>query len=185
MRSLLVAAASIALLVAAGACGSQITVPDQGVIVLGCRTPSFCYRVNCDCNRANTAGPPDDVTLLSPMSCVVTAVCADNLPPSKTDDPGSCYCPASTPGSDMGADGGTTVDVACQEPSMLCVGRGPLCTGAGAHCLALGATDCSADGDPPQLVPVAGQPTLESRCQFADDFCCAGTELDMGIPEVD
>jgi hypothetical protein len=186
MRSLLVAAAAVALFLAAGACGSQITVPDQGVVVVGCRTPSFCYRLDCDCIRANTAGPPDDVTPVSKKSCVVTPVCDDNLPPSMTDDPGSCYCPASANvTSDMGADGGTGVDVQCLEPQMLCVGKGRVCTGGGAHCLPAGATDCSADGDPPQLVPVDGQPTLEPRCQYTDDVCCPGTELDAGIPETD
>ncbi|HEX4460127.1 MAG TPA: hypothetical protein VIA18_19245 [Polyangia bacterium] len=187
MRSLLVAAAVVALFLAAGACGSQITVPDQGVIVLGCRTPSFCYRVDCDCLRASTVGPPDDN---SPGGvCVITAVCDDNLPPSKTDDPGSCYCPAAVPvdmaGVPAGADLGPPIDVQCQEPQMLCVGRGPVCTGGGAHCLPAGSSDCSADGDPPQLVPVDGQPTLEPRCQYTDDVCCPGTELDAGIPETD
>ncbi len=182
MRSLLVVAAAVALFLAAGACGSQITVPDQGVIVLGCRTPSFCYTTTCDCLRASTAGPPDDDH--PGGACVVTAVCDDGLPPSKTDDPGSCYCPATSPGVDGG-----DITVQCEEPSMLCVGRGPVCTGAGAYCLQAGSTQASCgidSGDPPQLVPVAGQPTLEPRCQFTDDICCAGTEQpDLGVPETD
>jgi hypothetical protein len=175
MRSLLPVAAAVALFAAAGACGSTIAVPDQGVIVLGCRTPSFCYKTDCDCNRASTAGPPDDV---SPGgACVVTAVCDDNLPPSKTDDPGSCYCPATAQ-----PDGGS--DVECLEVAQLCVGRGPYCPGPGAHCLSVGNSDCDADGDPPQLVPVAGDATLEPHCQFVDDHCCPG-ELDAGVPETD
>ena len=104
------------------------------------------------------------------------------MPPSLTDDPGSCYCP------EFWNDAGTTEsEVMCQEPSMLCAGRGPVCNGAGAFCLPATAANCAEDtGDPPQLVPVAGQPTFEPRCQFTDDVCCPGTEPpDLGVPETD
>ena len=182
MRSLLVVAAAVALF--ASGCGSQITVPDQGVVVLGCRTPSFCYKADCDCLRASTAGPPDDNN--PGGACVVQSVCDDGLPPSKTDDPGSCYCPGQAPAATLAStDGGTTqVTVMCQEPSQLCVGRGPYCAGPAAFCLQKGGTCEGSEGDPPQLVPVAGQAALEPHCQFTDDVCC-GSQLDAGVPETD
>lgn len=186
MRSLLVVATAAALFAAAGACGSQITVPDQGVVVLGCRTPSFCYKADCDCLRASTAGPPDDDH--PGGACVVQSVCDDGLPPSKTDDPGSCYCPANAPASSAtvsSSDGGiVNVSVMCQEPTQLCVGRGPYCAGPGAFCLGKGGICEGSEGDPPQLVPVPGEAALEPHCQFTDDVCCGG-QLDAGVPETD
>jgi hypothetical protein len=180
MRSLLPVAAAVALFAAAGACGSSITVPDQGVVVNGCRTPSFCYTLTCDCLRASTAGPPNNT---QPGGiCVIPTVCSDGTNANTTDDPSSCFCPAETPSVDGGVPGGQLVQ--CLEVTQLCVGRGPYCAGPGAFCLQAGQSCDGAEGDPPQLVPASGEVGLEPHCQFTDDVCCGG-QLDAGVPETD
>lgn len=153
----LVSAAVAALVGAAGACGSQISVPDQGVIITGCQPPGYCFATTCECSRASvqTGG-----------SCVVAPVCGTD--PA---NPSACNCPL----GDMGTDS------RCVEVAQECVGRGPLCA-QGSTCVPLG-TSCGAGGMPPMVVPGPGA-TLESRCQFTDDVCCpAGS--DGGVANTD
>lgn len=95
----LVGAAVAALVGAAGACGSQITVPDQGVIVTGCHPPGYCFLTTCDCLRASVTPTG---------ACVVASVCTD------PNDPSTCNCPAGS---------------LCEESAQACVGRGPACVG--------------------------------------------------------
>ena len=162
MRWTLAVATAAALVAAAGACGSIISVPDQGIIVTGCQMPSQCIASDCTCTRALT-------------NC--TTPCMDTT----SGDPSTCFCmsvPRPTP-QDMAA----RVDTFCLETSMACVGRGPLCAGTGALCQAVG-TACNGSGDPPQLVPTMGMPSLEPHCQYSDDVCCPGTSgpTDGGAP---
>jgi hypothetical protein len=176
MRFSALAAVVSLVAVAGGGCGSVIAVPDQGVVILGCHDPSFCYRTDCDCKRDS----------------VVTATGGDM---------GSAYCNTGCNGDDQlcecrlsidvnnGAGGTTSVLVQCEETAQLCVGRGPLCPGANAYCAAShGATPgaCNGVGDPPQNVPVpvfgpeedgGSIPVLEQHCQFADDVCCYGASI--------
>ncbi len=171
--------AVVSLVAVAGGCGDIIKVPDQGVIILGCHEPSFCYKTNCGCNRQDTvAGGADPETTKA-------AACNDGC--SNGDDQ-LCECRLMT-------EDGTPVQ--CQETSQLCVGRGPLCEGAGAYCAAAIAKDtpgtCNGVGDPPQNVPVAvfgpeedggSTPVLEQHCQFKDDVCCHGAVIvDAGVSD--
>lgn len=159
MRWTLAAAATAALLAATGACGSVITIPDQGIIVTGCQLPAQCYRSDCACARASLS------------SCVVP--CTQTNPT----DPSTCYCmgiPMPTP-QDMN----TELPVECIETAQACVGRGVFCGGSGALCQQ-GGTTCDGSGVPPQLIPTMGMPSLEPHCQFTDDVCCAGTSPSDG-----
>jgi hypothetical protein len=155
MRSLVAVAAVVALVAAIGGCGSTISVPDQGVIVLGCHSPSFCFvsSEQCLCNRGTGSGG----------LCVVG--CSDPNDPT-------CACPVNVPG-----DMGPPIPVQCVETAQECVGRGPLCATT-SHCQQAGTTcSMSAVSTPPQQVAInvdGGTPTLESHCQFADDICCPG-----------
>ncbi|HEY1586689.1 MAG TPA: hypothetical protein VGH63_13435, partial [Polyangia bacterium] len=72
MRWTLAVAATAALVAAAGACGSVITVPDQGIIVTGCQLPAQCIAADCACSR-------------SLQFCVVS--CTQTNPT----DPSTCY----------------------------------------------------------------------------------------------
>ena len=160
MRWTLGAAAAALLLAAAGACGSIITVPDQGLIVTGCQIPAQCIRADCGCNRALDG-------------CVV--------PCQQTDpnDPSTCYCMPVMSGS-------STVQTQCIETAQACVGRGPLCMGTGALCLPAGSMCGGPGGVPPMLVPAMGMPALEPHCQYTDDVCCTGTSpTDGGVPMSD
>lgn len=153
-------AAIAALAASTGACGSQITVPDQGIIVTGCQKPASCYLYNCTCSRAAALG-----TDMGPPACVVGADCGD------MGDPTMCTCPAGDP--EMG-----TPLSQCLEPSQACVGRGVFCGGAGALCVPAGGS-CSQStpgAQPPMLIPTVGMPMLEPHCQFTDDVCCPGTD---------
>jgi hypothetical protein len=164
-------AAVVSLVAMAGGCGNIISVPDQGVIILGCHEPSFCYKTSCACNRSDT---------------VAGGMCDDGC-----DNNDKQLCPCRL----MSQDG--TSAVQCQETSQLCVGRGPLCEGAGAYCApAVNATTpgtCNGVGDPPQNIPVAvfgpeddggSTPVLEQHCQFKDDVCCHGAVIvDAGVSD--
>jgi hypothetical protein len=166
MRWTLGAVAAALLVAAAGACGSVISVPDQGLIVTGCQIPAQCIRADCGCNRALDG-------------CVVPCVQTD------PNDPSTCYCmniPMPTP-QDMAAQ----LAVECIETAQACVGRGPLCGGTGALCQQ-GGTVCGSGvtAVPPMLVPAVGMPAFEPHCQFTDDVCCPGTTAtDGGMPMTD
>jgi hypothetical protein len=155
-----------ALVASSGACGSQITVPDQGIIVTGCQQPAACFLPGCDCSRAaalgsGTTGP----------TCVIACT------PSQADpnDPSRCNCLGD---NDMGIPPSL-----CLEPSQACVGRGVFCGGVGALCVPAGAacSSSTAGAGPPQLIPTIGMPGLEPHCQFTDDVCCPGGATDGGI----
>jgi hypothetical protein len=159
-RFVLALFAAVALLVAAGACGSTITVPDQGIIVNGCQQPAQCFSMNCECTRA----------AISTSSCVVA--CQETV----AGDPSTCDClPIQT-------DGGPAIQTQCLETAMACIGRGVVCGGPNAHCKPPGST-CDGTGDLPQLIPVFGMPMLEPHCQYVDDVCC--TSGDGGVPMTD
>lgn len=98
--------AALALVAAAGACGSSIKVPDQGIIVTGCNPPGYCYVDDCTCERASVA--PGG-------ACVVASVCTSEI------DRSTCSCPTNSE---------------CLEAAQACIGRGPVCAGANAHCVA-------------------------------------------------
>ena len=166
MRWTLAALAAAALVAAAGACGSSITVPDQGIIVTGCQQPGQCYRSDCSCTRADvTSG-----------ACTVKSVCSD------PNDPSTCDCPVNVV---VDADLGTSYSSECVETAQACVGRGVFCGGLGALCKPPGAT-CDGTGDPPMLIPTVGMPTLEPHCQFVGDVCCPGMmPSDGGVPMTD
>jgi len=161
-RLTFVVATAVALGVAAGGCGSTITVPDQGIIVNGCQQPAQCFVATCDCKRAS----------LGTADCVVG--CTNTV----EGDPSTCDC---LPIVDT--DLGTTTQTQCLETAMACVGRGVFCGGVGALCKPPGST-CDGSGDMPQLIPVFGMPMLEPHCQFQDDICCPGTSgpTDGGVP---
>jgi hypothetical protein len=163
MRSFLITVAvlvtaTVAIAATGSGCGSSITVPDQGVIVLGCHSPSLCYKDNCSCDRG---------AAVSGGSCTVGC--------NESSDQYTCVCPASV------SDNGAEVNVQCLETSQACTGRGPTCDGPGVYC----AADCSSgSGDPPQSIPVpvfgtqddgGSEPILELHCQFTHDVCCHGT----------
>jgi hypothetical protein len=161
-------AAVVCLVALAGGCGNIIAVPDQGVIILGCHDPSFCFRTDCDCRRSSTATSGGDMA---------GAYCNTGC----NGDTQLCECRLSVD-VDNGAGGTMSVPVQCEETAQLCVGRGPLCQGANAYCAAAGSA-CNGVGDPPQSVPVpvfgpeedgGSIPVLEQHCQFADDTCCHG-----------
>jgi hypothetical protein len=186
MRCLLAFAAAVALLVASGACGNIISLPDQGVFVLGCKDPSACYLANCSCKRADAQPGGSCITAgvtvaANPVQCTATDV-MQGVP---------CVCPATinlpVPNSDMTV----PVSTQCQESAMVCIGRGVFCA-VGSHCVAAGKT-CSDTGDPPQLVsvgmdvgdagiPDAG-PGLEPHCQYVDDVCCPGAVIDASVSD--
>jgi hypothetical protein len=189
MRCLLTFAAAAGLIIASGACGSIITIPDQGVVVLGCAPPGACYVLDdCSCKRAD-AQPGG--------ACTVPAI----LPGGGGQCPssggsGTCLCPATVHGivpSDLGGVtdlAGVTdmagtpgpVAVQCLETAQACQGRGMFCGGTGARCLAAGTACSTSGGDPPQLVPSTGVgPALEPHCQFVDDVCCPG--VDGGVSD--
>lgn len=163
MRWTLTVAAACALVVAAGACGSTITVPDQGIIVTGCQLPAQCWRSDCDCNFA---------TINS---------CIDPVSKDDPNDPSTWHC---EPFNDLSVsaatpDGGAPHDSQCIEAAQACVGRGPLCGGLGALCVHVGGT-CNGTGDPPMLIPTIGMPALEPHCQYVDDVCCPGSTITDG-----
>ena len=164
MRWPLGVAAALALVAATGACGSQITVPDQGIIVTGCQQPSQCFRADCDCKR-------DSVTAAG-GSC--TVACTFVTP----GDPSTCDCLPVT------NDGGEAVQTQCIETVQACIGRGVFCGGAGALCKPGKTPTCDGTGDAPMLIPTFGMPMLEPHCQFQDDICCPGTSgpTDGGTP---
>jgi hypothetical protein len=108
MRWFRAALAVGALVVAAGACGSTITVPDQGIILTGCTTPAACYTLDCACSRAGLA------------SCVVDAMCDDPL------DKTTCRCPAGSQCLETAQ--------ACVGKGPPCSGVGALCVPAGSSC---------------------------------------------------
>ncbi len=167
MRWLVVFGAAASLVAAAGACGSSITVPDQGVIVSGCQFPAACYLPSCSCSRASLNADYDPN--MAPNACRVPAVCSNPA------DLTTCNCPA----GDMSLSvGGMLVETQCLEPAQVCVGRGVLCSGPGARCAPAGG-GC-AGSDPPMLVPVSG-PSLEPHCQFTDDVCV--TCADAGVTD--
>jgi hypothetical protein len=165
----------MALIVAAGACGNIITVPDQGLIVTGCQLPAQCWKATCDCNR----GKPDttgDHPSQNPLLDLCTTPC--QLDPFQ---PGDCECNLTlpTPVNDML----TSEPLQCIEVSQACIGRGVFCGGVGAKCVQVGST-CDGGGDPPMLIPTVGMPGFEPHCQFADDVCCPGTTpTDGGVPD--
>jgi hypothetical protein len=166
MRCFLVFAAAAALVVAGGACGSIIPVPDQGVVVLGCASPAACYVSDCSCNRADAQ---------QGGKCTVPPVCINPL------DRSTCLCPATISGT--GADM-MPITTQCLETAQACVGRGVFCGGMGARCVAAGTMCGTSGGDPPQLLPMTGLidggvgvgPALEPHCQFTDDICCPGAD---------
>jgi hypothetical protein len=108
MRWFQAALAAGALVLAAGACGSSITVPDQGIILTGCTTPAACYTTNCGCSRARLA------------DCVVQAMCDDQ------NDKSTCRCP----------EGSQCLEVAqaCVGKGPVCTGFGALCVPPGTAC---------------------------------------------------
>jgi hypothetical protein len=152
-RWTLVVAAAVAFAVAAGGCGSTITVPDQGIIVNGCQQPAQCFVATCGCSRA----------AISDGSCTVP--CQETSP----GDPSTCDC------LPVQSDGGDVIQTQCIETAMACVGRGVFCGGVGALCKPPGST-CDGSGDLPQLIPTFGMPMLEPHCQFVDDVCCPGSD---------
>jgi hypothetical protein len=152
-------AATAALVAAVGACGSQITVPDQGVVVVGCQKPNACFRSDCDCTRAAVTTP----------ACVSPTTCSD------MNDPSTCHCQPIDPGNEM-----AIITTQCLETAQACVGRGVFCGGGGARCLAKGSSCASSGGDPPMLIATSG-PSLEPHCQFTDDVCCGGS--DAGVSD--
>lgn len=155
MRWTLGVAAACALVAATGACGSQITVPDQGIIVSGCQMPSRCFRRDCDCTRASANA--------ANKGCSVD--CTDVVP----GDPSTCDC------LPIALDGGPAIETQCIEPTQACIGRGVFCGGIGALCKAAGST-CDGSGDPPMVIPTVGMPMLEPHCQYVDDVCCPGRD---------
>ena len=174
MPSLLARAAAVALVAAASACGSIIQVPDQGVVVLGCNVPAYCFidAAYCSCNRAD-AQPKG--------KCTTPVVCKDEI------DLSTCTCPATINIPAVNADmSGANPDLGpammavatqCIEVAQECVGRGVFCGGSGARCLAAGSSCSMSGGDPPQLVPTGSTgPALEPRCQFTDDVCCGSSD---------
>jgi hypothetical protein len=166
MRWTLGVAAACALVVATGGCGSQITVPDQGIIVSGCQMPSACFRADCDCSRGSVTAKVDSVG-----ACTVS--CTFVTP----GDPSTCDCLPLT------NDGGDSIATQCIESVQACVGRGVFCGGVGALCKAATSPACDGTGDPPMLIPTIGMPMLEPHCQYSDDVCCPGT--DGGVPMTD
>lgn len=174
MPSQLARAAAVALVALVGACGSIIQVPDQGVVVLGCNVPSYCYLANCSCNRAD-AQPNGN--------CVTPVVCKNQL------DRSTCTCPAAISFTVPDVDMQGNFDLAppptvvpgvasqCLETAQACVGRGAFCGGTGARCLPAGSSCNMSGGDPAQLVATATTgPALEPHCQFRDDVCCPSTD---------
>jgi hypothetical protein len=162
MRWTLSLAAVAAFAVAAGGCGSTITVPDQGIIVTGCQMPSQCYANDCSCKRGDVAARRID----QPTGCVIGTVCSSPL------DDSTCNCPTNVI---KDFDAGTTYDSVCLETAQACVGRGVFCGGSGARCKPANSV-CDGTGDLPMLVPSIGMPSLEPHCQYLDDVCCAGSD---------
>ena len=163
MRWTLGLAAALALVVAAGACSSVITVPDQGIIVSGCQLPAQCYRNDCGCSRsAVEAG-----------DCTVDTVCSD------PNDRSTCDCPLNVGFGDAGAH----FDSMCIETAQACVGRGVACPGVSARCKRFDSPVCDGTGDLPMLIPTIGMPILEAHCQYTDDVCCSAS--DGGLPMSD
>jgi hypothetical protein len=189
MRWLSTLVAATALFGIAG-CGNIITIPDQGVVVIGCMSPSYCFLANCDCYRKNAQGGA------CTTSQVFTQADGTTIPCAQSPDPSECVCPAKTSytlqdlgpppdlaGRDMKPAAAPVVQVAtqCLEVAQACVGRGVVCPGSGARCLPSGSMCTSSGGDPPELVPTgATGPALEPHCQFVDDVCCPGA-LDGGV----
>jgi hypothetical protein len=158
-------AAVSALVASSGACGSQITVPDQGIIVTGCQMPASCFATSCSCTRAATLG------------MAIDCVPPDGLQCTSQSDRSTCNC------GPIINDAGVTIQTQCLEPAQACVGQGVICGGAGALCMPVGSTTCTTStpgAAPPQLIPTVGMPMLEPHCQFKDDVCCPGA-LDGGV----
>jgi hypothetical protein len=161
MRALLGLFAAVSLVAAAGACGNTITVPDQGVVVLSCNVPNYCYRADCSCKRADA----------TPGGTCITDTTACNS------DNSVCTCMAKVAVDDMGG----TTPVTCEETAAACVGRGVLCA-MNNNCQAATA-NCGGSGVPPQLVPPPGGssgPALEPHCPYVDDVCCPGPAVTDG-----
>ncbi len=157
MRWTLRVTAALALVVAGGACGSSITVPDQGIIVTGCQQPpAQCFTDDCDCSR----------DAISRGDCTVKCVQTD------PNDPSTCDCPTNVT---VQTDGGGTRHFSsqCIEEAQACVGQGVLCVGVNARCKPPGEA-CDGTGDLPMLIPTIGMPSLEPHCQFKGDVCCTG-----------
>lgn len=152
MRWTLACLSAVALVAAAGACGSQLTVPDQGVVVTGCQGPAQCFRNDCPCTRASVGTP----------ACIAAPFCYSAT------DRSTCTCAA----VDLGV---SVVGSACLEVAQACVGRGTFCGGPGASCVAAGTRCGDASAVPPMLIASTG-PTLIPHCQFVDDICCAGSD---------
>lgn len=167
MRAFLALVAAVSLVAAAGACGSVITVPDQGVVVLTCAVPNYCYRTDCACTRG--AADPNS------GNCVVPV---DHC----TDDKITCTCPEFAK-NDMGADikvgdMGLGIAVSCMETAAVCIGRGMFCPMT-SNCQPVGSS-CNQNGVPPQLVSGtsgASGPALEPHCPYVDDVCCPGAAV--------
>jgi len=153
-RLSLVVAVAVALASALTACGSTITVPDQGIIVNGCQQPAQCFRADCSCTREGVA-----LGGSCGVACTITT----------PGDPSTCDCLPVT--NDLGE----SIQTQCIETAMACVGRGVFCGGVGALCKPPGST-CDGTGDMPQLIPTIGMPMLEPHCQFVDDVCCPGSD---------
>lgn len=163
------------LAVAVAGCTPTVTVQDLSVLPPGCRNPSGCWSLSCACSHAKIG----DCLLCDPT----------NLSQNPTQ---TCLC-----GS---FDGGVPNSV-CEEPGQVCVGRAPVtCPGRGARCLhadELTAMGCAASGGvPPDVVTMSetdAGPTLEQRCSFIDDVCCAGSDdggepfdagIDQAVPDL-
>jgi hypothetical protein len=162
MRWTLGLAAALALVVATGACGSTITVPDQGIIVTGCQAPAQCFTTICSCARADVESG----------QCTQNVVCSDPTNLS------TCNCP-----THLASDGGAFFDSVCIEQAQTCVGRGVLCLGTGARCKRFDHPTCDGTGDLPELIPTINMPMLEPHCAYTDDVCC--TVSDGGMPLTD
>jgi hypothetical protein len=168
MRALLALVAAVSLVAAAGACGSVITVPDQGVVVLTCAVPNYCYRSDCACTRG--AADP------SSGNCVVPV---DHC----TSDKITCTCPEFAK-NDMGANitvGDMSIPVSCMETAAVCIGRGTFCPMT-SNCQPFNSSSCNGmlGMVPPQLVSGtngASGPALEPHCPYVDDVCCPGAAV--------
>ena len=128
---------------------------DLGEVEARCLPPSVCYTTGTDCNCRRL-----DADL-------GVAVAAANVCLACNPAVQECICSS---------------DQKCRLANTQCVGRSPtLCPGTGARCLPA-RSDCSTTGgDPPQRVGTGQGGTLEPRCAYVDDVCCAGTiDADAG-----
>jgi hypothetical protein len=105
-----------------GCTATTTTDTDAGVVIPGCRFPSVCVSLSCDCSGGVQACVTCDPSVVMP-------------------DGTYQLCPCTS-------DGG----VACVERSMICSFRGPVCAGAGARCLPRDSSCLMSGGNAPQLV---------------------------------